>query len=675
MSDDNKVFILLGIAAIFGVGLVMMTGSKKSKRALGVDNFEDIDMQSVIDNAIQQKVEVFNQISDLKENIDSLSLNDKPPIVDNSKIDNVLRYIQGQMQENNRLQNLAVRQEIAQYQNRFVQQQSMFRNELYRKQEELARQNELSQITKQQYEYAVQKLQQESTMRERQLQQEMQRVQSLHFQTETKQKNENATRFKKVNDDLKKAQAELEKIRKESDKLRLANQELQKNPVVNKLNFDKSFTGIATNFQQPGALIPIPPDYKPRIQKADFNSTSMANRSFIDNASRDEGQTEPLVLPVPGRTDPPPIPNQKVHSNFVTSSIPAPTHFLSKDKSNPVFPGGFSQFGTPMPSRDYKSVPHRDTNSMQTINQLSALEDFSRRGIKSRFESDVQSTPSLPRTPTKAEKFGLKNTSQDAFAVPIPPPAMPENPPQSMQDSDVFKTSRQKRSRSDKVKGFGKYGKGFTKEQIQERLETFSSISAGSFVKPQTKRYKPGYSTAVAKRPKTAPDKKYIQSLDSRNAELARIIANLVKEMQKNKPSFTKNPVTETDKLLVTLAAHMQQLKNDTPSNKNVHHQFFYSTQQNPFQIQSDKQQLFYETFVQENPPDTEVTSYKLNETDDKKQTITVQELETSAEYKAYKDTLTSAIKQINTEILGIKDEKMRGDYANLDVLKQLYSL
>ena len=145
--------------------------------------------------------------------------------------------------------------------------------------------------------------------------------------------------------------------------------------------------------------------------------------------------------------------------------------------------------------------------------------------------------------------------------------------------------------------------------------------------------------------------------------------------MKNNKPTFTKNPVTETDRLLVNLAAHMQQLKNDTPSDKNVHHQFFYSTQQNPFQIQSDKQQLFYETFVQQNPPDTEITSYKLNETDAKNKTITVEELETSAEYQAYKDTLISAIRQINNEILGIKDDKMRGDYANLDVLKQLYSL
>ena len=675
MSDDNKVLLLLGIAAIFGVGLVMMTGDKKSKRVFSVDNFEDVDMQDVIDNAIQQKVEVFNQISNLKQNLNSLSLNDKPPIIEDSKIDNVLRYIQTQVEDNNRLQNLAVRQEIAQYENRFYQQQAMFRDEYGRKQAELNKLNELNQITKQQYQYEVEKLKREASLREQRLQEEIQKVKSTTFQAQTKQKNEDAIRIQKLNEDLKKAKSEMEKIKLESDKLKLANQKLQKNPVVNKLNFDESFTGIETNFQQPGALITIPPDYQPRIQKADFNSTSMANSSFIDNASRDEGQTEPLVLPVPGKTKPPPIPNEKVHKNFVTSSIPAPTHFLSKDKSNLAFPSGFSQFGTPMPSRDYQSLPHRDTNSMQTMNQLSALEDFSRRGIKSRFESIVESTPSLPKTPTKAENFGLRNTNQDAFAVSLPPPMMPENPPQSMDDSDVFKTSRQKRGRSDKVKGFGKYGKGFTKEEIQERLETFSSISAGSFVKPQTKRFKPGYSTAVAKRPKTEPDQKYIQNLDSRNAELARIIANLVKEMQKNKPSFTKNPVTETDKLLVTLAAHMQQLKNDTPSNKNVHHQFFYSTQQNPFQIQSDRQQLFYETFVQENPPDTEVTSYKLNETDDKKQTITVQELETSAEYKAYKDTLTSAIKQINNEVLGIKDSKMRGDYANLDVLKQLYSL
>ena len=62
--------------------------------------------------------------------------------------------------------------------------------------------------TKQQYQYEVEKLKQEASLREQRLQEEIQKVKSTTFQAQTKQKNEDAIRIQKLNEDLKKAKSD-----------------------------------------------------------------------------------------------------------------------------------------------------------------------------------------------------------------------------------------------------------------------------------------------------------------------------------------------------------------------------------------------------------------------------------------------------------------------------------
>ena len=205
-------------------------------------------------------------------------------------------------------------------------------------------------------------------------------------------------------------------------------------------------------------------------------------------------------------------------------------------------------------------------------------------------------------------------------------------------------------------------------------FNSFQTGSSTSTPKQRPKKSKKGWSSAKDY-PKDSVDKNYVQNLLERKTSITDVVQKIKTASQKQPPTFLGGEAqTEADKLLQDLVAMINQLKNDTPTTESKYHQYTYSTKNNPWQLQSNNPQMFYETFSGLKKPDQTVDSYKLDYDDENPRDITATELESSEEYQEYKKVFDYVSKIINKDVLKMADpSKKLNDYANLDELRKNY--